>query len=259
MTNALAKTNGNGAPDSVETATMIGLMKQLYREAQAGLRRVVSFGIYCFHVKGRLPHGQFERWIEVNCPEVSFRTSQAYMQITAGTMEHCGLTMQEFLQKRSALRFSHPGEFLMLGDAEIPDEIRPLRNKIFELIDGKSGRQLLLEFKSLDSKMPGGDAVWEKWLRNEHPELLKGDKVPPRNHVPKTIRKEFDAWVESRREPVDPKKVLARKQKEAEEAWISICADVELHRDELEALSKARRAQVMNILLETTALLRKIK
>lgn len=258
MTNALAKTNGNGAPDSVEIATMIGLINQLYREAQNGLRRVVSFGIYCFHVKNRLPHGQFERWIETNCPNVSHRSSRQYMQMTAGALEHCGIKISTLLENGSALPFCHPGEFMTMDEGRVPEEIRPLRAKICELIDGKSSRQLLLEFRS-ESKKIGGDAAWEKWLRKEHPELLKDGKAPPRNHVPKTVRAEFDAQLKAKQEPADPKKAMVARQKEAEAAWNSICADVELHRDELETISKAQRAQVMNVLLETTALLRKIK
>lgn len=258
MTNALEKTNGNGAPDSVETATMIGLINQLYREAQNGLRRVVSFGIYCFHVKNRLPHGQFERWIEANCPNISYRSSRQYMQMTAGALEHCGINVSTFLQNGSALPFCHPGEFMTAEEKCVPEGMRALRAKIFELIDGKSTRQLLLEFRA-ETKKIGGDAAWEKWLRKEHPELIKDGKVPPRNHVVKVVRKEFDAYVKSKQAPVDPEKELARQKKAAEDAWNSICADIELHRDELETLTKAHRAHVMNALLETTALIRKIK
>src|ERR1043166_3760200 len=60
--------------DVIENAEAVGRLKQLYREAQQGLRLVVSLGIYCYHIKERLKKGEFQPWLAKNCPDLSYRS-----------------------------------------------------------------------------------------------------------------------------------------------------------------------------------------
>lgn len=122
-------------------------LKGLVSEAQNGLRRVVALGLYCYEIKAGLAHGQFQKWLKAHCPDVSLRSLQAFMQLTAGVLSKCKISVKGVLANAQSLRFSHSGQLLTLPDSQIPDSARPLREKICSLIDGKTQSQLFLEFK----------------------------------------------------------------------------------------------------------------
>ena len=91
---------------------------------------------------------------------------------------------------------------------QCPEELRPLLEKTLSIVDGKSAKQLFLEVKSAELlqdgevvvKQPGwGDGAWEKWMWEFHVELIKEDKVPGRNDVPRSIQKEFAQYQSSKR------------------------------------------------------------
>jgi hypothetical protein len=193
--------------DAVENDYARGLLRQLYLEAQQGLRRVVAFGLYCYEIKERLKHGQFGPWLKENCPDISWRAARRYMELSRGVLEVAGLSINDFGKTATCGQFAHRGEFLLLPDAKIPESLRPVREKICRLIDGKSARQLFFEFKTADDldgevivRRPGiGDGAWEKWMWEFHVELIKDGVVPPRQHVKKSIRKEFDQYQSSKR------------------------------------------------------------
>jgi hypothetical protein len=124
-------------------------LKSLCDEARNGLRRVVALGLFCFKIKADLPHGQFQPWLDQHCPDISYRSLASYMQLTDGVLKKCGVS------KVQSLHFCHGGEFLLLPDAKVPDEARPLRKKIFEIIDGKTAHQLMLDFKQSDEDEDG--------------------------------------------------------------------------------------------------------
>lgn len=196
------------APGAAEGAQLA----ELYREAQSGLRRVIALGIFCYEIKSKLRHGQFQDWLAKNCQQISYRSVEQYMQLTRDVLGACGLTMADLearFQIRSTLRICHGGEFLLLPDAEVPPETRALRAKIFEIIDGKSARQLCWEFRSAEPTQLGGDHLWAKWLRAHHPELIHDGKIPTRAQVKKAIREEF---LQTQAESHDPS-ALALAQK----------------------------------------------
>jgi hypothetical protein len=114
----------------------------LYEEARIGLRRVVALGLFCFEIKAHIKHGEFQEWLQTHCAGVGFKSLEAYMTLTKNVLEGCGH------QISSALGICQGGEILLLADAEVPKESRKLRDQIFDLIDGKTQRQLMLEFKS---------------------------------------------------------------------------------------------------------------
>jgi hypothetical protein len=43
-----------------------------------------------------------------------------------------------------------PGQFLLIANKKVPESLAPMREKIFELVDGKTQRSLFLEFKQCD-------------------------------------------------------------------------------------------------------------
>jgi hypothetical protein len=131
----------------------------LYLDAQSGLRRVVAFGLYAFQIKlHHLRHGQFIAWCQQHFPDLSRQSIQAYMQLTESAMKHAGIkSIKRFIQNQmtSTLVICHSGDFLVLPDAEVPDPLKPLREKVFSIIDGKSARQMFMEFKQAEDDGEG--------------------------------------------------------------------------------------------------------
>lgn len=115
---------------------------ELYDEARNGLRRVVALGLFCFEIKAHIKHGEFQQWLKEHCADVGFKSLEAYMTLTKNVLEGCGC------QISSALGICQGGEILLLPDAEVPTESRKLRSQICDIIDGKTQRQLMLEFKA---------------------------------------------------------------------------------------------------------------
>jgi hypothetical protein len=57
--------------DGSVPATLNGL----HRQVEAGLEAAIRAGNILTHIKGVLPHGEFEKWIKSNC-EFTVRTAQ---------------------------------------------------------------------------------------------------------------------------------------------------------------------------------------
>jgi len=117
-------------------------LEELYYEAQNGMRKIIALGLFCFEVKANIKHGEFEPWLNDNCPGLSIRSLQNYMKLTVGVLERCGF------QLGGALPICQGGEILLLDEADVPAAGQALRGKIFDIIDGKSAHQLMLEFKA---------------------------------------------------------------------------------------------------------------
>jgi hypothetical protein len=147
----MSKTSLQRVPSlkSGKNAEAAAHLTHLCEEARNGLRRVVALGMFCFQLKADLPHGQFQPWLAQHCPDVSYRSLAGYMQLTRGVLEKCGMSNVQ------ALHFCHGGEILLLEEAKVPKESRPLREKIFHLIDGKTAHQLMLDFKQSDEDEEG--------------------------------------------------------------------------------------------------------
>jgi hypothetical protein len=45
-----------------------------------------------------------------------------------------------------------PGQFLLIADKKVPESLAPMREKIFELVDGKTQCSLFLEFKQCEEE-----------------------------------------------------------------------------------------------------------
>jgi hypothetical protein len=130
-------------------------LKTLVAEAQNGLRRVVALGIFCFEIKGKLKHGQFQPWLAAHCPEISLRSLKAYMQLTTGVLGKCKISLKALLAKGQSLPISHSGELLLLSESKVPEEMKSMRDKICSMIDGKTQSQLFFEFKQVDEDEDG--------------------------------------------------------------------------------------------------------
>jgi hypothetical protein len=132
---------------------IIARFKGLYHDAQNGLRRVAAFGLYAWSIKlVNLKHGQFGPWVEGNfaAEGISYRSVRSHMLLTKSALEQCGVkSIKNFIQNQigNRLPISHCGEILFLEEGKLPDSLKPVREKLFSVIDGKTAKQLFAEFK----------------------------------------------------------------------------------------------------------------
>jgi len=139
---------------------------KLYSDAQIGMRKIVALGLAAWEIKEtQLKHGEFGPWLAANCPKLCRPDSATgkpkashalsnYMELTKGVLEKCGIpTISKYLAE--VAKFPHGGNlnnggFLLIADKKVPVEVKPLREKICTLVDGKTQSQLFLEFKQAD-------------------------------------------------------------------------------------------------------------
>ena len=146
-------------------------LRTRYTAAQKGLRTVVAFGLLAWEVKElRLKHGQFGPWLAAHVPELTTpdsatgkpkpsRALSGYMELTKGVLDASGFTVEKYLAHISnsqQMRICHGGKYLLLPDKKLPDAVRPLKEKICSLIDGKTQRQLFMEFKQAEEDQATG-------------------------------------------------------------------------------------------------------
>lgn len=127
----------------VTDAELADAMRYLYAEATSGMRKVIAFGLFVMNLQeNHLKHGQLEVWCKNNVPDISRSAIFLYKSLTKSVLEKIGM------QVRDSLPLCDGGG-IMLSDAESLDaNRRELRDRICKLIEGKSMRQLMLEFKA---------------------------------------------------------------------------------------------------------------
>lgn len=143
-------------------------LTKLFTEAQTGMRRIVALGLFAWELKEtKLKHGEFGPWLAQHCPKLATanefgkarpsRALQGYMDLTRGVLESVGFaTVEKYLEAAAGFSASATGgKFLLMPDKKVPDEVKPLRDKIFELVDGKTQRALFMEFKQAEDDEEG--------------------------------------------------------------------------------------------------------
>lgn len=125
-----------------EVAKQLG---RAVRDAQDATRRIAICGFLIEAIASELPHGQLGPWIDAHEAIIGAKRSSifAWRQFTTNLLEAIGV------QKSNALDFSVPlHEALTLPIAKLPREIQSVRQKIDDLIEGRSYRQLSFQFQS---------------------------------------------------------------------------------------------------------------
>lgn len=130
---------------------------ELFAEAQNGMRRIVTFGLFALGVKlTQVKHGQFGDWVKGHFGESAYRTVRSHIQLTESTLEACGIKkLKPIFQNGSTLPISHHGDFLLIAEKNVPESLKPLREKICGIVDGKSARALFTEFKQAEDDEDG--------------------------------------------------------------------------------------------------------
>jgi hypothetical protein len=142
------------------------------------MRKVILCGLLMLEQKARLKHGQFDPWLKTNCPEIPERTARMYRDIAEAAV--CiTLEKKSFVQIGNDCRFgaNFPiSKLLQLSAGELPKPVAEIQSRLFELVDGKSQKQLLFDFKDPDARR-GGDRT----PRNKHGKRIQkawGSKEP---------------------------------------------------------------------------------
>lgn len=105
---------------------------KVHRGFLRGAKKATWFGLLLQTVKehgkadGSIPHGQFMAWRQKHVPELEDRTAQFYMTMARKVIERAGVSGEELVK---------------FG------ETRRLPKKVVELVEGKTQKQLLLDFR----------------------------------------------------------------------------------------------------------------
>lgn len=146
-------------------------LTHLFDDAQNGMRKIIALGLFAWEIKqGQLKHGQFGAWLAAHCPKLATvdsgsgkpKTSRAlngYMDLTKNVLESAGFpTIQKYLgtagKSANDADLGH-GQYLLIADSKVPEKLKSVREKIFEIVDGKTQKQLFVEFKQAEEDESG--------------------------------------------------------------------------------------------------------
>jgi hypothetical protein len=145
-----------------QDAAVAQTLLSAYEEAQRGMRRVMAIGLLAWEIKERrLKHGQWGHWLAAHCPALARQDTTTaapkastalttYMDLVRRVLADLGYTVEQYLDQFGHFDSVRSGQFLLLPPADLPSKVVPLRDKICDLVDGKTPRQLLLDFKQLE-------------------------------------------------------------------------------------------------------------
>ncbi len=162
--------------DDKQVAAELG---RLVRDAQDGTRRILICGLFIETIVANLKHGELGPWIDAHEAEIGAKRASVFgwRDFSAEVMKQVGL------QKSNALDFSLPlHEALALPPAKVPEDVREVREKIDELIAGKSVRQLQFQFRECEAigdelvrTGRGGDRTASRGPRRSKAEIAHDD------------------------------------------------------------------------------------
>lgn len=127
--------------NDAEVAAQLGL---LVRDAQAATRRILVCGLFIETIVANLPQGQFSEWVEFHKETIGANRQQIYgwRAFTTEVLKQIGV------QKGLLSEMSVPlHQALSMPKDAVPEDVIEVREKIDELIEGKSARQLMLQFR----------------------------------------------------------------------------------------------------------------
>jgi len=139
-----------------------------FSDAQLGMRKITVLGLLAWEIKEKLKHGQFGTWLQAYAPKLCRLDSKTnhpkpsnslttYMTVTSGVLKATGYTVAKYLDFVSNSLHEgicHGGKYLLLPDKKLPKEVRAIKEQICALVDGKTQRQLFLEFKQEEDGKP---------------------------------------------------------------------------------------------------------
>ncbi len=154
---------------------------------------VVLCGMELNALKKEVGHGNWMQFFEekLERPKFSLRTADVYMKVG----DECKSRLLKNWTKSSNSQNSANLDFLSTSPtALLPAQLEQLTTEIQKITDGRTMQELMLDLGIIKaphgSGLHGGDNTFQKWLRENHPEL-EGTKL---HALAPEIRAEWDAW-----------------------------------------------------------------
>jgi len=123
-------------------------LERYISEAETGLRSILKAGFFIECIAEDLPHGQLGPWVEAHCPNRKWRTVRRWEQVAGKLANELGISYSQRVEIRLY-------DVLAIPFDQVPDLLKPIREKIDSEIAGKSFRQLFLRFtQSEDGATP---------------------------------------------------------------------------------------------------------
>jgi hypothetical protein len=123
-------------------------LTKLVKDASDGLRRIIIAGLFIEQIAAELKHGQLRPWLDAHCPDVTYRTVKRWRDLARNVAETAGVK----LDTMSNLDLP---KMLALPAGKVPEAAKEVRQKIDDLIAGKSAKQLFFEFKQAEEAETG--------------------------------------------------------------------------------------------------------
>lgn len=196
-------------------------------EANRVLSNALSFalvaGLLMIERKEELPHGEFGPWLEKYCPDVAWNTANRFMNAARSAV--AAVLGNSYAKGELADRCNFDGaplhELLVADAATLTKPARDIQNQFRDFLQGKTQHQLLLDWKEIKEK----------------------NKTPT-----------------PRKQPT-PEEVERANELEAEEIFIQITGDLDLHiirGDLLMYLSDRSRKLLLEKLVEASGRIREV-
>jgi hypothetical protein len=187
-----------------------------FGDAQNGMRRIMALGLFAWEIKEQhLNRGEFGPWLAAYAPALARTDAKtgktkassalsSYMGMAKDVLESHKFTIKKYLgliSNSHARGNCRGGNFLLLPDAEVPKEIRPLHNKICSSVDGKTKRQIMLGFKQVEDdgdgnlKVKRGRRKGEGGASKEQREQAAGRDEKDRLEAIKLEATNFVGWI----------------------------------------------------------------
>lgn len=118
-------------------------LRALVRDAEDGLRRVLTCGLYIEWIAASLPHGQLLPWMEANCPDIPQRTIYNWRTLARSVCEWVGLKFATMANLELPA-----DQLLTLPEGDLPAKVLPWRKKIEKLLsENDTAKQLFFDLK----------------------------------------------------------------------------------------------------------------
>lgn len=141
MKNMIQKGTGKTAALKIVTDEAAATrLRELIKDADDGLRRVVKCGLYIEWLAANLPHGQLMPWVAANCPDVSEPTVRRWRTMAKNVCEWAGIKFVNLTN------LSCGDRLLDLPEDELPPQMQKCRAKMDELLDSaRTPKQLFFD------------------------------------------------------------------------------------------------------------------
>lgn len=172
--------------ENMDTATAAQIVTAQYRRAVSGALEMVRFGATLMQVevvltrennspsRGPTAKGQgLQAWLETNCPDVNYKTAMRFKTLAEGVRRNCNIPAKVPLALALPASDGTPA---LPEKSPVPmAKLKKIQQAVWDLVEGKSARQLMFDFAAEGGAAKGGDRRSGKTLTEEekHAAMVK--------------------------------------------------------------------------------------